>query len=153
VKPLMNAVVLSIALQVSGCGQNEVEETTYDQVATELESVLREAILNRDTETLERIWADDFMVNNPGNQVIRGKDEVIARVHSGVIHYESFEQKIENMMIRKGMIIVMGQETILPTGIAPGAGNIIYRRYTNIWMKEGDTWLLTARHANIIPRD
>ena len=27
----------------------------------------------------------------------------------------------------------------------------VHRRFTNVWKKEGDTWRLWARHANIIP--
>jgi ketosteroid isomerase-like protein len=31
------------------------------------------------------------------------------------------------------------------------AGQTVHRRFTNVWKKEGDTWRLWARHANVIP--
>lgn len=31
------------------------------------------------------------------------------------------------------------------------AGQVIRYRFTNIWKKEGDTWRLYWRHANVIP--
>jgi hypothetical protein len=46
----------------------------------------------------------------------------------------------------------MGAETVRPIGKAPLAGQTVKRRFTNIWSREGGTWRLIARHANVIPR-
>jgi hypothetical protein len=51
------------------------------------------------------------------------------------------------------MVVVMGRETLTPAGNAPGAGQTIRRRYTNVWMKNRGKWLLTVRHAHIICSD
>ena len=37
-----------------------------------------------------------------------------------------------------------------PAGNAPGAGQTLRRRYTNVWMRRNGKWLLTARQASII---
>ena len=120
------------------------------QIAHELEESLSLAILDNDVDALDRLWADNFTVNNPANQVIRGKETVLDRVRSGIIQYDSYDQEIESVLVLDNMLIVMGKETISPTGNAPGAGQIIERRYTNFWVSHEDSWLLTARHANII---
>ena len=49
----------------------------------------------------------------------------------------------------------MGAETVRAKADAPSsglvAGETIQRRVTNIWKKEGDTWRLFWRHANVVP--
>ena len=57
---------------------------------------------------------------------------------------------IETIAFQGDTAIVMGKETVKPDGKAPGAGQTILRRYTNVWMKRDGKWLLIARHANII---
>lgn len=53
-------------------------------------------------------------------------------------------------MFYDNTVIVMSLEIIVQSGIAPHAGKTICPRYTNIWMKKINKWLLTARHANVI---
>ena len=64
--------------------------------------------------------------------------------------YEVFEREIEFLRIDGSLAVVMGKEKVVPAIGAPGAGETIHRRYTNIWRKEGNTWRLYIRHANII---
>ena len=45
----------------------------------------------------------------------------------------------------------MGAETVKPKA-GPSAGQLIQRRFTNVWRKEAGTWRLYARHANVIPK-
>jgi hypothetical protein len=46
--------------------------------------------------------------------------------------------------------IVMGFETVVPVSPGAAAPPSIPRRFTNIWKKEGGTWRMIARHANVI---
>jgi hypothetical protein len=64
--------------------------------------------------------------------------------------YSSFVREVERVLIHGNTIIVMGRETVVPKGASPDAGQIINRRFTNIWMRQNGKWLLTARHANVI---
>ena len=41
-------------------------------------------------------------------------------------------------------------DTLDMVGNGGNAGAIIERRYTNIWMKNGNNWQIVARHANVI---
>jgi ketosteroid isomerase-like protein len=111
------------------------------------------AMLNQDALTLQQIWAADFMVNAPFNRVTMGSQEVIDLVKKGVISYSSFTRNIEQIMVKGDMVITMGSEEVVPKGNIPGAGKTVHRRYTNIWTKQNNTWKLTARHANEIPKN
>ena len=138
-------LVLIFAGQVVGQPSDELMET-----ARVLENSLSTAILNNDVGELDRLWADNFTVNNPANQVISGKEAVLDRVRSGIIQYDSYIQEIESVLPLNEMLIVMGKEIITPIGNAPGAGQTLERRYTNIWVEISGGWRLNARHANII---
>jgi ketosteroid isomerase-like protein len=110
----------------------------------------RRAVLARDFDALERIWAAEFTVNAPTNKVIVGAATVLGAFRQGVVHYTSFERNIEQIRISGDHAIVMGRETVKPTGKAPLAGKTVERRFTNIWRREGGTWRAVARHANVI---
>ncbi len=116
-----------------------------------LEKEMAVALVATDKETLLRLFAEDLMVNNPGNSVLTDRDQVMERVDAGIIQYSSFEQKVEGVRAYEGMVIVMGEETVRPSGNAPGAGHTLRRRFTDIWMLRDGAWQLTIRHANILP--
>ncbi|HEX7338007.1 MAG TPA: nuclear transport factor 2 family protein [Gemmatimonadales bacterium] len=111
----------------------------------------RIAALKRDVPALERLWAAELTVNAPTNKVLAGRDAVMALVHGGVINFSRFDRTIEFIRIDGDLGIIMGRETIRPVGNAPGAGRTLQRRFTNIWKREGDTWRLYIRHANLLP--
>lgn len=147
------AIILSLIIFVSNFqsfGQVQPNDDAIKESIRNLELAEIRAIVERDVDVLSKIWSEDFMVNNPLNHVIHGNHEVLDRVRSGFINYSLFERDIESMMVLDGVVIVMGQEKIMPVGNAYRAGETLYRRYTNIWTLDGDEWRVKARHANII---
>ena len=116
-----------------------------------LEERGRLGVLNRDTLSLEQVWSEHFMVNAPSNRVAPSRRVVFALLGQGMIHYSSFETTIEHLRVDGDIAIVMGGETVRPTGKAPLAGQIVKRRFTHIWQKQNGSWLLMVRHANVIP--
>ena len=116
----------------------------------------RIAALKRDVPTLERLWSEQLTVNAPNNQVVVGRRAVLDTfVHAGVIDFSRFDREIEFIRADSDFVFIMGLETVTPISDAPSAGLVagqtIERRFTNIWKKEGSTWRLFARHANVIP--
>lgn len=109
-----------------------------------------DAILRNDAAAAEAFYAEDIVVNNPRYTVTDGKAALIALIKSGSIHYSSFVREIETIRFQGETAFVMGKETVKPDANAPGAGQTIQRRFTNVWMKSQDKWRLVARHANII---
>jgi len=71
---------------------------------------------------LEKLWADDFTVNNPRNGITHGRKGALALIENGTIDYASFVLEIETMSFHGDVVIVMGQETIKPVSKAPFAG-------------------------------
>ena len=127
-----------------------------EQVLRALDGRERTAALDRDVPSLEALWSEHFTVNAPNNQVVVGRQRnVDTFVRGGIINFSSFERKIEFLRIDGDFGAIMGLETVIPRTDAPSAGlvagQVIRRRFTNIWKKEGDTWRLYWRHANVMP--
>jgi ketosteroid isomerase-like protein len=123
-----------------------------DEIVRALDNEERLAALKRDRRALERLWSDQFTVNAPNNKVVIGKPAVLDEfVTGGVINFSSFERRIEFIRVDGDFAFVMGAETVKPKA-GPSAGQLIERRFTNIWRKEAGTWRLYARHANVIPK-
>ncbi len=120
---------------------------TVEQTIRKLDLAEASAVLQADFDTVEKLWAPQMTVNNPFNQVVKASR---GRVRTGAVTYSSFTRNIESIQIHGTTAIVMGNEVVVPSGKSVGAGTTIHRRYTNVWIKHDDTWLLTARHANVI---
>jgi ketosteroid isomerase-like protein len=130
------------------------------KVANDLEQEIRKidgaenaAVLAKDVPAIEKLWAKDFVVNAPNNQIVSGREKVIEWVKGGLIDYASFVRNVEAVAVHGGTAIVMGEETVKPQGKAPFAGQTVRRRFTNIWMKRDGQWQLTARQATIISKE
>ena len=113
-----------------------------------MEVVEAQALVEKDIPTLQEIWSPGFMVNSPINIVFIGGQ--VDLVIAGIISYSSFIRTVEHVMVLKDVVITMGSETVIPSGLDPMAGQTIQRRFTNIWMKDKGNWILMARHANNI---
>jgi hypothetical protein len=48
------------------------------------------------------------------------------------------------------MVLLMGDERVVPKGDSPMAGREVRRRFTDVWKMEGGHWVLTARQATIV---
>jgi len=144
----MKKIILAVIAAVQNFilfAQNEAQKEAEVRA---MEQVEAQALLQKDTTTLRKVWAPDFMVNAPLNAVFIGGQ--VELVKAGIISYSSFTRSIENVMVLKDVVITMGSETVIPSGLDPMAGQTIQRRYSNIWIKEKGNWILKARHANNI---
>lgn len=124
------------------------QNTQVETAIRKLEETEHKAMLARDTGTLLKIWASDFIVNTPANRITLSRQELFDLVRAGIFNYTSFTREIEQVFIKGDMAITMGSEAVVPVGDNSKAGQTIKRRYTNIWMKQNGVWRLTARHAN-----
>ena len=152
-KSLLLATIIACVVTGSALGQNAEQRGESEQTVRRLELAESDAVLRGDVAALEKLWAEDFTVNNPQNQISRGRKEVLERIRSGLLKYSSFVREIESVGVYGDTVIVMGLEVVTPTGNNPGAGQALRRRYTNVWMKRKGNWLLAVRHANVICRN
>ena len=152
-KLLLLVTMLACVASGPALGQASKHDAALEQTIRTLEYQEGDAVLRGDVAALEKLWAEDFTVNSPMNRISGSRKEVLDRVRAGQIRYSSFVREIEAIRFHGDTVIVMGLEVVTPTGDAPGAGETSRRRFTNIWMKRGGEWLLTARHANVICQD
>jgi ketosteroid isomerase-like protein len=144
--------ILFLVLAAFGTAAPAEDPRPPEEIVRALDDEERVAALKRDVKALERLWSDQFIVNAPNNRVVIGKSAVLEEfVFGGVIHFTSFERRVEFIRVDGDYAFVMGSETVRPNG-GPSAGQNIPRRFTNVWKKEGGAWRLFARHANVIPK-
>ncbi len=147
----MRSIILAILLTFSAAGlllgQNTKSDNVLEQEIRKREQAQVDALLRNDIAAMKRNWAPDYVVNNPRNEVVEARK---GRIQSGTRTYSSFIRSIDTVLIHGNTVIVMGQETVVPSGSAPDAGKTIIRRFTNIWMNRDGKWLLTARQATVI---
>lgn len=144
------AVFMTFAMPALVLGQSTKQTGALETEIRRLDHAEAEGLLHKDVAALEKLWAEDFTVNNPRNGITNGRKEVVALINNGTIDYASFVREIETMLFHGDTVIVMGLETIKAVGKAPFAGQTVRRRYTHFWMKKRGQWILTARHANVI---
>ena len=149
------ALFLLLSMPLGEVAMAQDRSANEEQVRS-LDDQERIAALKRDIPALERLWSEQFTVNAPNNQVVVGRRAVLDTfVRAGVINFSTFERQVEFIRSDGDFVIIMGLETVEPVSDAPSAGLVagrtIRRRFTNVWKKEGATWRLLARHANVIP--
>jgi ketosteroid isomerase-like protein len=131
-------------------GQAARRDSVAEARIRALDNEERLAALNLDYPALERLWSEHFLVNAPSNQILPNRNAVLEWFRKGMTTRSSYDRRIEHVRVDGDIAIVMGEETLTPTANAPHAGELVRRRFTNIWKKEGDAWRLWARHANVI---
>ncbi len=137
--------ISTLSIYAQDNSQIEAEIRTLEQTGAK-------AILNGDLNTLTQIWAPEFLVNTPRNNITGTRDSIFMIQKAGKIDYSRYEKVIERMQFQENIVITMGQETIVAKNDTPAAkaGQIYKRRFTNIWMKKNGKWQQIARHASVI---
>ncbi len=144
---ILLAVALTVLVPGFAAAQSAKQKAAIEQEIRRLDLAHADAILRGDLPALDKLWTEDFKVNNPFNEVDKAN-----RIRTGAVTYSSFIREPESVLVHGETVIVMGRETVVPKGSSPDAGVTINRRYTNIWMKRSGKWRLVARHASVICR-
>ena len=124
-----------------------------DRIAQALASVDRidRAAVSDDHAMFAGLLADDLAVNNPQNGIsVRGATG--QRNATGQISYARYDRVIEYAGLRGDMVLLMGEETVLPKPVGGASAHEMHRRFTDLWKKANGGWKLTARQATIILR-
>lgn len=145
-KNIIQSTIIAVLLLLA---THTTAQTKTEQEIRNLDESEALAVLKGDTTTLfKKLWAPEFIVNNPANIVIP-KQVVEELVRTGKISYEAFERIIEKVSVINNTAIVMGREEVKPKPGADNADKKLTRRYTDIWMKRNNNWQLVARQATI----
>ena len=148
----MTKYLFLIAFSISTLSIFAQDNSKTEAEIRELEQTGAKAILNGDTNTLKQLWAPEFLVNTPRNEITGTRDSILLIQKAGMIDYNTYEKVIERMQFQENIVITMGHETLVSRNNTPAAkaGQIYKRRFTNIWMKKNGKWQQIARHASII---
>jgi len=120
--------------------------TTAAAEIRKLEEQERIAVTSGDTATLFALWSADYVVNNPNNMILTAM-QIKKFVRGTGMDKTSFTRNIEKISFIKDVAVVMGSEMVTPNDKNEHAGKPVYRRYTNIWIRDGNSWKLSARQA------
>ncbi len=109
------------------------------------------AIRTMDFAALEKNWSPALVVNSPGNRVLT-RDQVFTAMREDKLKYTSYKVSPDAFFVTKDLAIQMGHEEIVMAN-GPMADQPLKRRYTDVWQKTGDTWLMIARQATYVGID
>lgn len=134
------AMLVSAGFEKDQQDEQEISRLNAQEVA---------GLLRNDVPTLQRIWADDFVVTNPLNQ-FANKQQVVQLIKSGTLAFAAYDRQVEYQRIYGDAAVVVGSESVVWSGKMPNAGKISHLRFTAIWMRRDGRWQEVVRHANII---
>ena len=112
---------------------------------------IERAAVSDDHVAFAALLADDLAVNNPQNGA-SVKGATGQRSAAGKISYRRYDRVIEFAGLRGDMVLLMGEEIILPNVPRGGSAGEIRRRFTDLWRPVDGGWKLTARQATVIMR-
>jgi len=95
-------------------------------------------------------YSSTFVANTPGGGVVTGK-QMLERFAQGAISYQSVEQRLDYAGSHgPDIVVLMGEEIVVPGPNARDAGKRIRRRFTDVFRRENGEWRHDVRHANVL---
>jgi len=114
----------------------------------QLEKHWTQLLDQEDTTALLKIWAKDYVVNNPNGKIVTPK-EIVTLMKNGH-KFPAIERIIEKITFNQNIAIVMGKELQQPENMITNKEEWIPRRFTNVWIKSEHGWQLAARQSSKI---
>ena len=146
------AMLLMCLWLCAGSAIAQKNDATAEQEVRRLNAEEVQAFINKDANSMERLWSEDFVVTNPLNKFVT-KQQVLGMMRSGFLEIPKYDRQIEYVKTYGDTVIVAGPETVLWGGKMPNAGKTEHLRFTAVWMKQNGRWQEVARHANIVPQN
>jgi len=141
------AMVLGVLVVIAGCASAPRTGDVAQRIRA-LEQQQAQAAIARDRAALEKIFAADFQIVNPAGAVA-GKDELLALLLNGTSPYKSAVYQTDVVRVYGDVVLTTGLEVVVPN-TGPQAGQVVRRRITHVWKREGRDWRLAYRHATIV---
>src|SRR5215204_841350 len=114
----MRLILLAVAVAILVPGlvsaQSAKQKAVIEQEIRRLDVAHADAVLHGDSAALDKLWTEDFKVNNPFNEIDKAD-----RIRTGAVTYSSFVREPESVLIHGDTVIVMGRETVVPKGDSP----------------------------------
>ncbi len=145
----LNIALLSFVFGQSPTAQQPATSTSEQEVRQMIEKY-RTAILQRDTATLEKIWADDYVFVNASGEVLT-KAQRLANVKSGATKLDSINEK-ENITVRVYQNSAVATSRVTIKGKYSGQPIGGQYRSTHVWVKGPEGWQLVANQLTALQR-
>lgn len=145
-KSAMLFAIILAASPVAGAGTR--------QSILAIDELQRASVAASDVAALDKLAHANLRINAPGGHVLT-RAQFLANMRSGEIAAENFTRTAEDVTISGDVAVVMGHETFTPKvqselGRKYGA-TPLQRRYTNVYVWQGNRWQWLARQASIVP--
>lgn len=138
--------VLAVGLALPAFAQDEASLRQAD-------AAQHEAARTRNADALEAMMHSAFQVNSPEGEMW-SRERTLALWRNGGIGHDRFERYVEAATLDGSVGVVAGREVVQPSSDSIAGkrrgdgGNLVERRFTNVWLWKDDRWWFFARHAN-----
>lgn len=127
-----------------------VRAASTEETIRRLEQQQTQAALTGDAATLTQLFAADLRIINPAGAI--GTREELLKILAGPAHpYASAKYTTELVRDLGEVVVTVGMEEVVPAQ-GPQAGQVVQRRVTQVWKREHGHWVLTLRHAMVVPK-
>jgi ketosteroid isomerase-like protein len=148
---LLIAGLLLVAFFTGTVPTAQAGENDDVKVLLDLESKMARAWVQRDTQTLEQILADDFTLAGTGDALI-GKGEYVAGLDNPEFRTTSAIVNDVRIRVYGDAAVVTGRATY--QGCSKTGGRSVHRfRFTDTFVRRGGSWKCVATHASGLPSD
>ncbi len=103
-----------------------------------------------DVPTLQKLWADDLIVNSTAN-LIAGKEILLEMVEKGRLRLRIYERRPVRIVVAGDLVVATGNE--VSQLIGDTAEFKLFVSYMNVWVRRDGNWQLLARHVGLIQRE
>lgn len=117
-------------------------ENDYSDEIARVEEELRQAMLNGDVPTLDRLISDRLMFAGPDGQLATKADDLHAH-RQRIVRFVRHEPDQVEMRRVSTACVVVSQRTYLEVDVA-GTVHRGWHRYTRVWIREDDAWRILA---------
>ena len=132
--------VPQVSAQISSSSEKEI---------LKLENQWSEAVVKRDTTTLQRLYADEYLFTDPGGDVWN-KLQDIANVASGTFVVTSFNLDDMKVHIYRRVAVVTGSNDMKATYNGKDVSGKY--RFTDVFVKRSGRWQCVATQSTLVPK-
>ena len=129
-----------MAGQINSAERIEIEQLDQQEA---------QAMLVGDISALQRLWADDLVVNSTAN-LIASKQILLEMISKGLLRLRVYERRPVRIARFNSLAISTGSEISQVTGKTLEFK--LLTSYMNVWAKRAAGWQLIARHVGMIER-
>ena len=146
-------MLLSCSAAAQSAPPASIAHSADERAVLKADARQRDAVASADLKALAAISHRNLRINAAINRVLT-RDDLVRMVGSGEIRNEVFERIPESVVVTGNVGVVMGHEVVFPGAVSEQARiygrKTLNRRYTNVFIRKGGTWLHLARQASVI---